>query len=360
MNRKGIVFLPIFVAIPLIFLFNACSHNGLSDSLETSFQKYPKAREVAVADLALPDELADPQMEFSGMALYQELVVLLPQYPHRFARGSNGSLFAVPVENFIESERESNNQFDYSLIAFDDDALSKTLPGFEGFEALVFLENEVYLTIETSGGSPMKAFLVKGSLVETEMGELSVRLDASQIVELEVQNSSRNASFEALTSDGEYLYAFFEQNGSRQNSDPRVLKIDKNLNIVGEYPIDPINYRVTDATLIDQDGSLWLINYFFPGDEHLRVENDELAERYKLPGSHARDTRVERLVKLRLQGDAFVLADEPPLYLELLSDGTARNWEGLVRLDGIGFVLITDKFPGSILGLVRPDQFPEK
>jgi hypothetical protein len=36
--------------------------------------------------------------------------------------------------------------------------------------------------------------------------------------------------------------------------------------------------------------------------------------------------------------------------------GLGRNWEGLVRLDDRGFLLVTDLFPGTILGFVPAPQ----
>ena len=46
----------------------------------------------------------------------------------------------------------------------------------------------------------------------------------------------------------------------------------------------------------------------------------------------------------------IVLTETPPIQLELGPE--SRNWEGLVRLEDRGFLLMTDKFPGTILGFV--------
>jgi hypothetical protein len=35
-----------------------------------------------------------------------------------------------------------------------------------------------------------------------------------------------------------------------------------------------------------------------------------------------------------------------------LSDEAARNWEGVVRLEDRGFLLVTDTFPRTLLGFV--------
>jgi len=48
-----------------------------------------------------------------------------------------------------------------------------------------------------------------------------------------------------------------------------------------------------------------------------------------------------------------MLTDSAPIQLTLLSDGTARNWEGVAKLDDRGFLLATDKFPDTILAFVQ-------
>lgn len=45
------------------------------------------------------------------------------------------------------------------------------------------------------------------------------------------------------------------------------------------------------------------------------------------------------------------VTNTPPIQLQLI-DGVSRNWEGLVRLDERGFLLITDEFPETILAFV--------
>ena len=62
---------------------------------------------------------------------------------------------------------------------------------------------------------------------------------------------------------------------------------------------------------------------------------------------------IERLLELRLTTDGRIVRTEsPPLNLELLPDGECRNWEAVVRLDDRGFLLMTDKYPGTLLAFV--------
>ncbi len=64
---------------------------------------------------------------------------------------------------------------------------------------------------------------------------------------------------------------------------------------------------------------------------------------------------VERQVELQLPADgqgSITLTGAPPIQLKLAEGQVARNWEGLVRLDGRGFLLATDSFPETILAFV--------
>jgi hypothetical protein len=304
-------------------------------------------------EIPLPGELASANMEYSGLSWYGKYLILLPQYPNRINHDDEGFLYAINKDNLMAFLDNPTTEVLVDPIPFDDAGLSKQLVGFEGFEAIVFIEDSVYLTIETHGGNPMRSFIVKGLVEFDESTIKAIRLEGSSLVELTVQNNNSNASYEALTCDGTFIYAFFEQNGEAQNNLPFVIRLDSDLKNWKEIPLDFINYRLTDATLMDEDGSFWMINYFFPGDTHLEVENDPISSRYGLGESHQNNEPVERLVKLNLTEKRFILTDEPPLYLYLLANDEARNWEGLVRFGEQGFLLVTDKFPDSILGFIK-------
>ena len=363
MSSKDFNFSKTISLLLLIFTLTACSCTA-----KTSHKEQPAAigelnevnpltttstEEYMVYAVPLPEVVASTSMEFSGLAWHDGDLVLLPQYPHGIMGNRDGVIYAIPageVENIIADPEAEAVVY---AIEFDDDGLRKTLAGFEGFESLVFIGDTVFLTIETHGGSPMKAFLVKGG-VETKDGKIeSITLFSNQIVELSVQNSNRNASYEAITTDGEYLYAFYEQYGYEQNPNPYVVKLDQDLNVIAEIPIDPVNYRLTDAGQIDRDGYFGMINYFFPGDEHLQVSSDPISVRYGLPESHLQSDIVERLLRFKVEPDHITLVDEEPVYLRLPDDGEARNWEGFAEIPGLGFFVVTDSFPNTMLGLIK-------
>ena len=61
---------------------------------------------------------------------------------------------------------------------------------------------------------------------------------------------------------------------------------------------------------------------------------------------------MERLVELNYSSDGITLADSAPIQLTLDGDN-ARNLEGLVVLDNQGFLMVTDKFPSTMLIFVK-------
>lgn len=334
---------------------NGVNSPGLSETNESATPPIQTSAiiEQDLLEIPLPNELASASMEYSGLAWYKESLILLPQYPNRLAGDRSGSLYAIDQQNLVEFINNPKTEIKVDAIPFDDAGLSRQLDGFEGFEAIVFIDDVVYMTIETRGGNPMKSFLVRGT-VESSQGNLSsIRLDESNLVELPVQNNSSNASYETLTSDGKFIYAFFEQNGKAQNDNPYAIRFDPALKEKNEIKVDSINFRLTDATLINGEGCFWMINYFFPGDTHLIVDEDPISARYGLGESHQLNEPVERLVKYCLTQEGFLLSQSPPLYLELLENDEARNWEGLAEFGDLGFLIITDKFPGSNLGYIE-------
>lgn len=351
MNNKS-SWLIVLVYIILILCLTACSNNIQSEipSLQAGPAKHGSAiGDYSIIELPIPKSIQASSMEFSGLAWYEEWLVLLPQYPNRGFYGKQGNLYAISKENIDSFIKNNSQELEVKTIPFDDQGLYKELTGFEGYEAIAFVEDQIFLTIETSGGDPMKAFLINGSVT----GNLdSIILDKNSLIELQTQNSSRNASYEALTYDEENIYAIYEQNGTENNKSPYVFVTDYEFKTTASIPIDPVNYRITDATMIDSEGNFWAINYFFPGDTHLAVDSDPISQTYGLPETHQSSEPVERLLKFHLEEGEFTVVDNPPLYLHLLPDDEARNWEGIVILDNRGFILVTDSFPETILGLI--------
>jgi hypothetical protein len=331
---------------------------GLSGSTPGCAQSMPLANvppelqgtapEQAVTLLPLGDPLQGPKAELSGLAWYGEHLVLLPQYPDWKHDGAPCLYTVSKADILARLDHSAEGPLEPRCIPFDSDGLQEQIPGFEGYEAIGFAGDQAYLTVEThrrTGAS----LLVTGRIAP----DLSVlRLEASRRVSLPLPAEVSNAGFEALVVGEEQVLALYEANGARVNPAPAAEGFDRALTRAPKLALPAIEYRVTDATSLDAAGRFWVMNYNFPGTQSAyKPAPDPLMARYGTGPTHARKPQVERLLELQVTSTGIVLTPRPPLQLQL-SDEAPRNWEGLVRLDDRGFLLVTDTFPRTLLGFV--------
>ena len=313
-------------------------------------EPYVEIAEVAVKENPLSGPASKSNAEFSGLGWHGNMLVLLPQYPDRFEGGPDGALFGIQRDILEACARgEQTGPIEPSPIPFDAGDIQSQIPGFEGYEAIAFLDDQVFLGIEARRGKDMTGFLVSGRF---DPSRQAIKLDPTSLTENPLQVNVDNQADEALlVSDGK-LYSFYELYGAALNPDPHVTTFAPDLTRLGILPFPAIEYRLTDAAGPDEQGQFWVINYFFPGDENLKPDRDPLSETYGKGPSHASSEIVERLVEFQLTPGGVERTNTPPVQLVLRADGEARNWEGLAILPGFGFFLVTDKFPNTILGFV--------
>lgn len=303
--------------------------------------------EVEVVPLKLPEKLQAASFEYSGLAWYEDYLVLLPQYPEGGYSSGDGNLFAIAKEDLLLAVENPEFELPVREVPIKNSNLRNVVKGFEGFESVLFVDQDIYLTVESHGGDPMMGYLIKGQVT----GELaSITLDPDSLVELEPLSSAEKATFEAMTYWGGDIYVLYEHNSKQREAQPVAYQFNLDLMFESEISFPVIDYRVTDATISDLSGNFWVVNYFFPGDTHLAVKEDALISYYGQGATHASSEPVERLLQLRVEDGKISRVDQAPIYLQLLEDNIARNWEGVVLLDDLGFLLITDSFPNSQLG----------
>jgi hypothetical protein len=244
----------------------------------------------------------------------------------------------------------NNDGIEPDLIPFDSGGLERILAGFEGFEAIVFNGTDFYVSIEARQADGMMGYLVKGTAA-SDCSQLVI--DPDSVVSLPPQADIGNMSHETLVIYQNNLYAIYEANGVNVNPDPEAYVFDLSLEDHSIIDLPNVEYRLTDATEPDDNGAFWAINYFFPGDARdLNPAADQISLEYGVGVTHQGSDPVERLVEFRIDKDGVQLVEQAPIYLELLDDDS-RNWEGVVRY-GDGFLLVTDKFPTTILAYVEP------
>ena len=307
----------------------------------------PVIEEVEVVPLKIPERIQAASFEYSGLGWFGDYLVLLPQFPEGKDFTREAALFAIAKKDLLLAVEDPSVELPVRNVPIFNSDLRDEIKGFEGFESILFVDQTVYLTIESRAGNPMVGYLIMGEV----QGELeSITLDPESLVELVPLSSARNTTFEAMTFWNGNLYVIYEHNSMQNETQPVAYKFNQDLEFEREITFPVINFRVTDATSSDSSGKFWIMNYFFPGDTFLAVDEDPLVLEYGEGETHAKNEPVERLVELQIEDGAISRVDQSPIYLQLLEDNIARYWEGIALLDEIGFLVITDSFPDSLLG----------
>jgi hypothetical protein len=310
----------------------------------TSSQPTPPEYPVTVIPLA--GAASDSDAELSSLAWYGEHLILVPQYPQRF----DNQLFALPKADILSFlDGNSNEPLTPLEIPLKAPDLSSQIAGFQGFEAIGFIGEQVFITIEAESGGAMVAYLLRGSIAP----DLSqIELDSNLLVDIAPQSDIANESDESLFIADDRVMTLYEGNGRNVNPSPKAHQFESNLTPLDTIMFPNIEYRITDATALDGANRFWVINYLFPGSiNKLKPAPDPLFTDYGVGATHAQNQSVERLLELEYSPTGITFTDRAPIQLQL-SDKT-RNWEGIVRLEERGFLLATDKFPETILGFVE-------
>jgi hypothetical protein len=327
---------------------------GCSKSAPETTEEEQNAKVISehpLIQIPLPENLSGRSTEFSGLTWYKEQLILLPQYPKRMGEENSSSIFAVSKDDILEYLKTKDEKvLNYYSIEFIEHGLEKYSELGSGYEAITFIDSIAFLTIEYMNGDRTESLIVKGEL---NFDQKRLTLDSTSLIKTPSEDKIFNLSNETITNFGGKLFPIYEANGKSIEDDPKVSVYDSDLNFQYFLPLPNIEYRITDATNVDSSGKFWVMNYFYPKDyEKLSPFDDEIVKKFGVGISHKNSPAVERLVELKITKAGIDLGDETPIYLQLLNDGTGRNWEGLVKLDNLGFLITTDTFPKTILAFV--------
>lgn len=319
--------------------WGGCSH--------PSFVPAPvKLSERPVVKIPLGGDLNSPNAEISGMAWAEDHLILLPQFLD--FGGELPRVFGLPRTEVEVLLAGSGAPLVPREIRVEPVDVAAKIQNFQGFEAIAVLGHRVWLVAEcVSLSRTMGGYLIPGEFAP----DFSIlRLHPEMGVEVTTPAQNFNTAFEALSVDEGGIYAFFEANSPPLVSQPLVRHFDLDLQPLPDVVMGALNYRLTDSLPLGADNRTWVINYFYPGSEEYAVEKDNLAWTYGVGPTHGKYPHVERLIQLELGSGGFGVVAQAPYYLEL--EEGSRNWEGLVELPGKGFLMVTDKFPGTVLGFV--------
>ncbi len=238
-------------------------------------------------------------------------------------------------------------------ITFRAPNLAAQFPGYEGYEAIAFNGDEVFLTVESNHLGRMQGFLISGE-IQPELNRITLNPESLTEIPLPVQIF--NYAYETMVIAKDQILTIYEANGKNLNPNPTAFSLAMSSLIPENTEITNIEYRLTDATEIDKNGRFWVMNIFMPIEFWLYTDSDPLFEKYDRGKSHTEFMNVERVLELQYDGEKFSLTDREPVQLELINEVNSRNWEALVKLDELGFLAMTDTYPETILGFI---PFPD-
>ena len=315
----------------------------------------PQTNDLAspVIEIPLSGPVASRQAELSGLAWYGDYLIMLPQFPDFHTEQGAGFIYALPkadVTAFLDGA--ISRPLEPRQIPFVAQGLKDSIAGFEGYEAITFLGDVVYLTIESKAAGGMLGYLATGAITP-DLSALT--LDTSTLVTIAPQADVENMSEESLFAVDQVVGTIYELNGRGVNASPIVHLFNLALTPIETASFPNVEFRITDVSELDHDDRFWAINYFFPGTGEF-LENQELQE-----GGDSNDrTRLPweglgRLVEFQYSPAGITLTDTDPIQLELLLNDI-HNWEGLARLDDRGFLIVSDEYPDTALGFV---PFPD-
>ncbi len=319
----------------------------------------PRAITVAPVILELTGPLNDPRAEVSGMTWKGDTLVIMPQNPTLFAGAGSMGFFAIHRSRILAA---IDGTVEGPILPRQVNCLatgmSRIVKGFDGLEAMGLIGDRCYMTVEAEEDTVMSSYLVSGKY---DMVNNEVVMDMTKLTSIPMGLNIPNIAEESIVIDGGQVITISEANGLNVNPSPVGKVFNTEIEFQGTIPFPQIEYRVTDATEVGEDGRFWVINYFFPRErEKLNPAPDPELECFGDLQAYDPDICVERLLEMRivrtcLQGDFIARTDTPPVNLALLLNGECRNWEAVVRLGDMGFLMMTDEYPGTLLAFVPYD-----
>jgi hypothetical protein len=271
--------------------------------------------------IPLEGRVANRLVEISGLAWLGDRLVLLPQHP--FEEG--GVLYTLEKADILAYlDQTTASPLSAQTIELVAPGLVESIRGYDGFEAIGFVGEQAYFTIEAEWDSGMVSHLVAGRFLP---GQNEIVIDTGDLATITGQSLIPNAGDETLLISSSRVVTIHEINDPELVANPAAHVFDRSLASLDPIPFVPVQWRITDATALDADGHFWATNtsYFVLASE--------------------------QLIEFQLTADGITRTSSAPIQLEL--ESTSRNWEGIARLDERdGFLLVTDKDPETILAFV--------
>ena len=333
----------------LISLLLLCSTTLLAKQTINKGGRF--ALETSVQKIKLAAPLNLDQAELSGLTWCDDKLILLPQYPRRISSDKQSNFYYLDKAEILLALKDSAAEpLKAKPILVNEKDLRKAVSIFDGFEAIECKNNKIWLSIEAvTFLGEYQSFVVPAEIRFEPMA--SITIDEKRLTHLPSLSKLRNMGDEAIVMVGDDIIAIHEVNDTRVVTDTKARRIQRVNSTISKLPFPSLPFRITDATKLDANNRFWAINYKYSGDKFSRNTTDNIAEQYGKGASHKQFYNVERLLEFELTKRGISLVSAPPIQLKM-DQIEGRNWEGIVRLDDLGFLLVTDKHPKTILAFV--------
>lgn len=324
MNRFHILF--------FLFVFTACAPGAQT-------QHSAPAR-WNVVSIPLPGDMADPEKQFSGLSVYNNILYLMPEC--RIQENHETILYATPlndISHYLQDHAYQPVFKKYTITGLQQLATAMFHSGsrYEGLESIVVHGDDIYFGVETSTLSP-EFFLLKGSIQNDR-----VVLDTNTLTGIAKPVDKNgfyiyNSGPEALTMYNDHIYCFYEYNYFDTNN---VYTFDTALRPQSKQlaAIDRIPFRITDICMTGAHDAT-AINFFYKGGGNDTIYRPQPSDiNYKLVHDDNGFKSYQRLIHIHFGKDKITyepIGDLPETY-------QAYNWEGIAVFNK-GYLLINDKY----------------
>ena len=282
----------------------------------------------------------------SGLTWYKDELILLPQYID-YDDPAFYSISKHQLNNWLNQKIPEPIVPQKIKIKLPD--FRRSIIGYQGFEAICFDGRSVYLVIESKDNDFMRSYIVKGAI---NRDNSHIEIDNDSLTEITVPVNIKNMGFESLVKYRNQILVIFEANGKNIYPKPKIVSYNRSLTKSKHLEFENLEYRLTDATKVDNKSRFWALNFYWPGEKkRLKPALDEVLMNIDEGATHKMYNHVERLVEYKIYKNKIQRTAKDPV--QFVINKESRNWEGVVRFDNKGFIVVVDEYPRTILAFVK-------
>jgi hypothetical protein len=322
------------------------------------FTAHAQQKDFAIQKLSLPSEIEYYDNQFSGMSINKEVLFLMSE--SRLQDNREAKLYAIKMADVDRKIMDTSFVLPFKKYAIKNldilrDKMNVLGDDYEGLEAIVIDDNEVYVTVETATPSN-NCYLVKGILKDSTV-ELDVNFLSPLPKPIDKNNNHiYNAGFEAMAMVNKTVLNFFEYNWFPEKNLAIAVTPTTLTSVMYQLPtVEKIPFRITDITKTSKN-TFTAINFFYKGDGEdtvYRVNKKDKGNDKLIRDGYGYKSYC-RLVKLKYKNYTFTWE---PLW-EFPVEYMSCNWEAIAAYKE-GYFIMNDKYTAakpysSILLYIKP------